>query len=250
MIWIILIILVFSFICLGISKLDSGSKQLNFCSKCGNYQFVDGVCDKCGNPHLIKLPEQYTSHNTSVGFLAEDKRDEFDRTYMKPIIEKYGVPEKDKLYYCKKCGTIHNQFNSLCGYRYSKLQCPICFEQLYLLPEQYKEGMYTRNGKTYNDKLLNDLENEGVYSEEEALEKEKMHDELVHNYNARIEAGKRLIEEKGAGAKNKGVSCPYCHSTDVSKIGTVNRAVSVGMVGVASSKIGKQWHCNKCKSNF
>ena len=46
------------------------------------------------------------------------------------------------------------------------------------------------------------------------------------------------------------IECPYCHSTDVSKIGTVNRAVSVGMVGVASSKIGKQWHCNKCKSNF
>lgn len=44
--------------------------------------------------------------------------------------------------------------------------------------------------------------------------------------------------------------CPYCNSTDISKIGVVNRAVSVGTLGLASNKIGKQWHCNKCKSNF
>ena len=35
------------------------------------------------------------------------------------------------------------------------------------------------------------------------------------------------------------IECPYCHSMNTSKIGTVNRAVSVGMFGLASSKIGK-----------
>lgn len=46
------------------------------------------------------------------------------------------------------------------------------------------------------------------------------------------------------------VKCPYCQSNNVKKITTVNRAVSTGMVGIASSKIGKQWHCNSCKSDF
>lgn len=46
------------------------------------------------------------------------------------------------------------------------------------------------------------------------------------------------------------VECPYCRSTNTSKIGTVNRAVSVGMFGLASSKISKQWHCNSCGSDF
>ena len=46
------------------------------------------------------------------------------------------------------------------------------------------------------------------------------------------------------------VKCPYCQSTNVKKISTANRAVSVGMVGVASGKIGKEWHCNNCSSNF
>ena len=46
------------------------------------------------------------------------------------------------------------------------------------------------------------------------------------------------------------ITCPYCHSTNVSKISTIDRGISVGMAGLASGKLGKQWHCNKCKSNF
>lgn len=46
------------------------------------------------------------------------------------------------------------------------------------------------------------------------------------------------------------VECPYCHSTNTEKINTLNRAVSISIVGAASSKLGKQWHCNNCGSNF
>lgn len=49
---------------------------------------------------------------------------------------------------------------------------------------------------------------------------------------------------------SKSVECPYCHSTNVTKIGTVNRAVSVGMFGLASSKIGKTHKCNDCGSTW
>ena len=46
------------------------------------------------------------------------------------------------------------------------------------------------------------------------------------------------------------VTCPYCGSHNCKKIGVGGRAVSVGMTGLASSKIGKQWHCNNCNSDF
>lgn len=49
---------------------------------------------------------------------------------------------------------------------------------------------------------------------------------------------------------NKPVECPYCHSMNTSKIGTVNRAISVGMFGLASSKIGKTHKCNDCGSSW
>ena len=46
------------------------------------------------------------------------------------------------------------------------------------------------------------------------------------------------------------VTCPYCQSTDTKKISGTSRWVSTGLFGLASSKVGKQWHCNKCKSDF
>ncbi len=51
-------------------------------------------------------------------------------------------------------------------------------------------------------------------------------------------------------AKHPHVPCPYCKSTNTEKISTVSRAVSVSLVGAASGKIGKQWHCKNCGSNF
>lgn len=45
-------------------------------------------------------------------------------------------------------------------------------------------------------------------------------------------------------------TCPYCQSTDTKKISGGSRWLSTGLFGIASSKIGKQWHCNKCKSDF
>lgn len=46
------------------------------------------------------------------------------------------------------------------------------------------------------------------------------------------------------------ITCPYCHSTNTSKIGTLSRVVSTGLFGLGSKKVGKQWHCNKCGSDF
>lgn len=41
--------------------------------------------------------------------------------------------------------------------------------------------------------------------------------------------------------------CPTCGSTDIRKISTTSKAVSVGLFGIFSSKIRKQFHCNSCK---
>lgn len=51
-------------------------------------------------------------------------------------------------------------------------------------------------------------------------------------------------------ANRNTVYCPYCRSSSVKKITTGGRLLSVGTFGLAGSKIGKQWHCNKCKSDF
>lgn len=54
----------------------------------------------------------------------------------------------------------------------------------------------------------------------------------------------------GIKDKNITVNCPYCKSTNVKKISASSRVGSVMMFGIFSKKIGKQWHCNNCKSDF
>ena len=46
------------------------------------------------------------------------------------------------------------------------------------------------------------------------------------------------------------VRCPYCNSTNVNKISGTKKAASIIGFGILSNKIGKQWHCNNCKSDF
>lgn len=44
--------------------------------------------------------------------------------------------------------------------------------------------------------------------------------------------------------------CPLCGSTNTKRISNIDRTVSVGMLGIASSKIGKQYECNDCKHKW
>lgn len=45
-------------------------------------------------------------------------------------------------------------------------------------------------------------------------------------------------------------TCPMCGSHKVKKIGTMNRAASVAVAGLASSKIGKQYECDECQHKW
>lgn len=46
------------------------------------------------------------------------------------------------------------------------------------------------------------------------------------------------------------VECPYCKSYNVKRISAASRLVSTTLFGLASKKLGKQFHCNDCDSDF
>ncbi len=46
------------------------------------------------------------------------------------------------------------------------------------------------------------------------------------------------------------IECPYCHSTNTKKISGFSRGFAAGLLGLGSSSLGKQWHCNRCDSDF
>lgn len=62
---------------------------------------------------------------------------------------------------------------------------------------------------------------------------------------AKINEARRQEEEALKHPK-----CPMCGSTNTQRISDLNRAVSVGTMGLASSKIGKQYECKKCKHKW
>ena len=55
------------------------------------------------------------------------------------------------------------------------------------------------------------------------------------------------IQEK---LNNPTITCPYCKSSNTKKISTMIRMFCGGLFGFGSKKIGKQWHCNSCGSDF
>lgn len=116
---------------------------------------------------------------------------------------------------------------------YRRINCRFLEQYEDYLVEQKYPGIHDR----VNAKYRKDIEDGKKHYKE--LQAQKQADEL----RARIQIQQDL-------ASGKRVVCPYCKSTNTEKISTVSRAVSVSLVGAASGKLGKQWHCKQCGSNF
>lgn len=57
-------------------------------------------------------------------------------------------------------------------------------------------------------------------------------------------------EKLYGNSKEKSIECPYCHSKDTKKISTTSKVVNTAVWGIFGTKRYKQWHCNKCNSDF
>lgn len=72
-----------------------------------------------------------------------------------------------------------------------------------------------------------------------------------HNIKSQENARERAKERKKSKTYTiSHVKCPYCNSTNTKKLSVTSKAGSVAMFGLMSNKVGKQWHCNSCGSDF
>lgn len=151
-------------------------------------------------------------------------------------------------YYCPKCGQCH-------FITYESDECLVCKCHMIETPHEYnltEEKMqnnyeeFEKNEKRLFDEVINkspEFDQDLYDHRDERLERNRQQQEFA------IEHGKAVREGRDKG-NSYGVSCPYCHATNVRKIGVVSRSVSAGIFGLGSSKIGKQWHCDHCGSDF
>ena len=146
------------------------------------------------------------------------------------------------LCYCKKCGRIaqeeYNQNEQICDY---------CNNIMQYIPDEFLVG---KRKCIFKDELKQQFIDEYVKSSPEfdpylfEHREEDMFNKRMSD-RAKMAHGKAILEEQ-----SRRITCSYCGSSNVKKIGLLNRAVSTELWGLGSKKIGKQWHCNNCNSDF
>lgn len=146
------------------------------------------------------------------------------------------------LCYCKKCGRIaqeeYNQNEQICDY---------CNNIMQYIPDEFLVG---KRKCIFKDELKQQFIDEYIKSSPEfdpylfEHREEDMFNKRMSD-RAKMAHGKAILEEQ-----SRRITCSYCGSSNVKKIGLLNRAVSTELWGLGSKKIGKQWHCNNCNSDF
>lgn len=83
-----------------------------------------------------------------------------------------------------------------------------------------------------------------------ATEKKRIKENYDYNIESIIEKYGRKKNANEKSVSYVGLKCPVCSSLSVKRISTASRLTSIAMVGIASSKIGKQYQCNNCKHKW
>ena len=146
---------------------------------------------------------------------------------------------------CKSCGAISFNKEDI---------CPVCNIPLIKVP--FFTGRKIDNlGGEDRDKYIEEITGQKlnpimVQKRKDYLKKIYKEQKEILQKRIRKSEESRINEYQQKYLAEHNIHCPYCNSTNVTKIGTVNRAVSVGMFGLASEKIGKTHKCNDCGSTW
>lgn len=152
------------------------------------------------------------------------------------------------LCYCKKCGRII----SYSEYIECERICDFCQIPVYPVPEEFVATDYSlKNGveEQFMDEYIKSSPEFDPDAFARRLEYEVAHANDFNESMAFYNNSKASSQGRASG-NPYGVECPYCHAANVRKISFLGRAVSSSIFGLGSGKIGKQWHCNKCGSDF
>lgn len=156
------------------------------------------------------------------------------------------------LMYCKKCGRIvQGHIMDDCK---DPFYCDCCKSITYKVPKEYLDEeleFMLKNEDETKQKLYDELVKPSAEFDQNLFDHR---DEILAQNSAEyyrvINIGNAILngakpEEAFKGNFNV-AKCPSCGSANISKIGIVNRALSVSLFGLASNKIGKNYKCNNC----
>ena len=151
------------------------------------------------------------------------------------------------LYYCRKCGRIvENTWNE------EIFKCDCCESITYPVPMEYwLDGKNFLINDEKRKKLIDDFVKTSPEFDPYLFEhRDEILSKHSAEFRAKMEHGKAVLEGRDKGNKF-GVECPYCHATNVKKITASSKVVRTALFGIFSvNRNSKQWHCNRCDSDF
>jgi len=77
---------------------------------------------------------------------------------------------------------------------------------------------------------------------------EESYKKSLEEYNQRLKG--EYKQEKSQVKQVFVPKCPTCGSTNIERIGMLDRAVSIGILGIFSNKINKSYKCRNCKATW
>lgn len=142
---------------------------------------------------------------------------------------------KDKTHYaciCRRCGQLQIKDKSANQEEYT---CSFCYgNDLLITSMRPSEAQYEKNSHRWLQVLARYFTSEEV----EAMKSQTF--ATTPDTSPRRESGIKVKDE------NCKPSCPTCHSSNIKRISNFNRAMSIHLFGIFSSKINKQFICNSC----
>lgn len=121
--------------------------------------------------------------------------------------------------------------------------CDCCNSTLKYIPNEFLIG---KRKCIFNDERKDEFIQEYIKSSPEFDQNLFDHrDEILAKqsaeFNAKMAHGKAVLEEASQVPK-----CPTCQSTNIRKMGGVERGASIWAFGLFSRKINKTFKCNQC----
>lgn len=144
------------------------------------------------------------------------------------------------LCYCKKCGRI-----ILFLLDKDEKTCDCCKNNVEPVPRQFLSCEFSINNELKEQFINEYIKTSPEFDKYLFEHRDEILAKQSADFDTKMVNGKAVLEEKSRVAK-----CPSCGSSNVSKIGTLKRMVSIVLFGLASSNIGKTHKCNNCGTTW
>ena len=129
-------------------------------------------------------------------------------------------------------------------------KCDCCDSPIHAIPSIYIDNFRWRDGDG-KQALIEELVKTSPEFDQYLFDhKDEILAKQSAEFNAKIDHGKAVLEGKDKGNRF-GVSCPYCHATNVRKITVASKAIHTSIFGIFSmGRNSKNYHCDHCGSDF